>query len=69
MDAEPDHIPAKSSKTLRSQFGQNYDVNSARNNELGKAKALIARKGTCILLEASKKQRGLLASLKVSELV
>jgi hypothetical protein len=34
-------------------------------DELGKAKALVTRKGTRILLEVSKKQRELLAALKV----
>ena len=37
-------------------------------DELGKAKALVTRKGTRILLEVSKKQRELLAALKVPEL-
>ena len=37
-------------------------------DELGKAKALVTRKGNRILLEVSKKQRELLASLKVPEL-
>jgi hypothetical protein len=32
VDAKPDHIPAKPPKMLRSQFGQNYDGNSARNS-------------------------------------
>ena len=32
VDENPDHSPAKSPKTLRSQFGQNYDDNSARNS-------------------------------------
>jgi hypothetical protein len=33
-------------------------------DELGKAKALVARSGNRILLEVSKKQRALLAALK-----
>jgi len=37
-------------------------------DELGKAKALVTRQGTRILLEVSKKQRTLLASLKLPEL-
>ena len=37
-------------------------------DELGKAKALVTRKGTRILLEVYKKQRELFASLKVPEL-
>jgi hypothetical protein len=37
-------------------------------DELGKAKALVTRKGTRILLEVSKKQRELLESLKVPAL-
>jgi hypothetical protein len=37
-------------------------------DELGKAKALVTRKGTRVLLEVSKKQRALLAALKVPEL-
>jgi len=37
-------------------------------DELGKAKALVTRKGTRILLEVSKKQRELLAALKLPEL-
>jgi hypothetical protein len=37
-------------------------------DELGKAKALVTRKGNRILLELSKKQRELLAALKVPEL-
>lgn len=36
-------------------------------DELGKLKSLVTRKGTRILLEVSKKQRTLLASLKVPE--
>jgi hypothetical protein len=37
-------------------------------DELGKAKALVTRKGTRILLEVSKKQRELLTALKAPEL-
>jgi hypothetical protein len=37
-------------------------------DELGKSKALVTRKGTRILLEVSKKQRTLLAALKIPEL-
>ena len=37
-------------------------------DELGKAKALVTRKGTRILLEVSKKQRELLAALRVPAL-
>ncbi len=37
-------------------------------DELGKAKALVTRKGTRILLEVSRKQRELLASLNAPPL-
>jgi hypothetical protein len=61
-------LRAELEKRMRAAKLHKSLTDAAILDELGKAKALVTRKGTRILLEVSKKQRELFASLKVPEL-
>jgi hypothetical protein len=61
-------LRAELEKRMRAAGLHKSMTDAAVLDELGKAKALVTRKGTRILLEVSKKQRDLLTSLKVPEL-
>jgi hypothetical protein len=61
-------LRAELEKRMRAAKLHKSMTDAAILDELGKTKALVTRKGTRILLEVSKKQRELLASLKVPEL-
>lgn len=61
-------LRAELKKRMRAASLHKQLTDAAVLDELGKAKALITRKNTRILLEVSKKQRGLLAALKIPEL-
>jgi hypothetical protein len=61
-------LRAELEKRMRSADLHKSMTDASVIDELGKAKALVTCQGTRILLEVSKKQRSLLASLKLPEL-
>ena len=61
-------LRAELEKRMRAAGLHKTMTDAAVLDELGKAKALVTRRGNRILLEVSKKQRTLLAALKLPEL-
>ena len=61
-------LRAELEKRMRTAGLHKSMTDAAVLDELGKAKALVTRRGNRILLEVSKKQRALLSALKVPEL-
>jgi hypothetical protein len=61
-------LRAELEKRMRAADLHKSMTDAAVLDELGKAKALVTRRGSRILLEVSKKQRALLSALKVPEL-
>ncbi len=61
-------LRAELEKRMRAAGLHKSMTDAAVIDELGKAKALVTRKGTRILLEVSKRQRTLLAALKLPDL-
>jgi len=61
-------LRAELEKRMRAAGLHKSTTDAAVLDEMGKAKTLVTRKGARILLEVSKKQRGLLAALKTPEL-
>jgi hypothetical protein len=61
-------LRAELDQRMRSAGLHKTETDAGVLDELGKAKALITRNGTRLLLEVSKRQRTLIGALKLPEL-